>query len=488
MEHNSLSQTLTMAQNGLQQIESRKRADAAYKLMDQVRAENMKVSQIANFEINTAKKIETNCRKEAVESRKSEYEKDLFKRRTQLADLYNSEMQGWRKEVYSQVESQEDRKQRIMERAYALRDAREEARQKIVHSKLNQQWRDACDDARTLDSQAMTKYMNEERLRQIEAKKQRKQQLSEKENDFLDEWNRQLDEIAARDKAKQDLKYKVDMETAAEVKAQIAREHQMREDQFWKTRHEELDELAKIRSEIEAEEESLRKKKYDEREQGRVVREFNESYQRIKDSESSIEKDQDKILLDYALRKEAEQKAAEEAAKQAGKDAAKQYQKYLQALMVKEAEDTAFVDEINRKAEEAVWKARDDALQAREDARNYLMKMVDEGRQEQIRSKKTSLEKEMKEGEIFASKFLEDARSAVMLEKREEEMRKQKNIENQKLLTDQIEYRKYKEDLEKQEVYLADKRMKYIERQHMAKLQTQAGTVRSFFPMKKSNL
>ena len=33
---------------------------------------------------------------------------------------------------------------------------------------------------------------------------------------------------------------------------------------------------------------------------------------------------------------------------------------------------------------EKVWKARDDALQAREDARNYLMKMVKEGRKNKL--------------------------------------------------------------------------------------------------------
>jgi hypothetical protein len=55
-----------------------------------------------------------------------------------------------------------------MERAYALRDAREKERLRIVRDKLDEQWRDACDDARTLDSKAMTKFMNEQRLQQIQ--------------------------------------------------------------------------------------------------------------------------------------------------------------------------------------------------------------------------------------------------------------------------------------------------------------------------------
>ena len=79
-----------------------------------------------------------------------------------------------------------------MERAYALRDAREQARATLVKQKYDEQWRDACDDARTLDSKAMTKAMNKERIAQIQAKIERKQQVSGQENSFLTEWNRQL--------------------------------------------------------------------------------------------------------------------------------------------------------------------------------------------------------------------------------------------------------------------------------------------------------
>lgn len=48
---------------------------------------------------------------------------------------------------------------RIIERAYALRDAREEQRRKIVEEKYNQQWRDACDDVRAMDSKALALHM-----------------------------------------------------------------------------------------------------------------------------------------------------------------------------------------------------------------------------------------------------------------------------------------------------------------------------------------
>ncbi len=92
--------------------------------------------------------------------------------------------------MLNKTEAQEDRKARIMERAYALRDARERERQKLVEAAYNQQWRDSCDDARTLDSKTLDKFMHAERIRQIQEKKQRNEVLSQRENDWLNEWNK----------------------------------------------------------------------------------------------------------------------------------------------------------------------------------------------------------------------------------------------------------------------------------------------------------
>ena len=64
-----------------------------------------------------------------------------------------------------------------MERAYALRDQREAARRAYVQEQYDRQWRDACDDARLLDSEALLKFVTSERISQIQEKQQRKQAL-----------------------------------------------------------------------------------------------------------------------------------------------------------------------------------------------------------------------------------------------------------------------------------------------------------------------
>lgn len=138
-------------------------------------------------------------------------------------------------------------KHRIMERAYALRDARESERMKIVKQKYDAQWRDACDDARTLDSKAMTLYMNQERLRQIEEKRMRNKGLSAQENAFVEEWTKQMDALAARDEAKKALRRQIDAETSAHIKSQIEKNAQLKEEFNQKKLQEELEDLNKVR-------------------------------------------------------------------------------------------------------------------------------------------------------------------------------------------------------------------------------------------------
>jgi len=155
-------------------------------------------------------------------------------------------------------------------------------------------------------------------------------------------------------------------------------------------------------------------------------------------------------------------------------------------MMIKEAEDNAGLDEIRRREEEKVFKARDDALKAREDAREHLMKLVDQGRQEQIKSKHDALLREREEEALRARRFIEDARDGIEKERNEAEYRRNVAVQNNAKLQEQIEYRRHREELEKQETYLADKHMHRIERLHKQRLAEQAGSVRSNFPVKAS--
>ena len=375
-----------------------------------------------------------------------------------------------------------------MIKAHALRDSREAAREQYVKECFNAQWRDGCDDARGLDSIALTKYMGQERINQIKAKVERNIQLSANENDFLAECKRQLDLIAAKDNAKSGLRHKNNMETANGILAQIAYNDGQRE-LNWRMQQEADDEEIRECNEAIAAENAKQQARHDEaHRRGRETSDFNKTFKVIAAEQARKEKEENDILLNYALEQERLRIAEEDGQKQAWAAAARQQRKYLEALMIKEKEDSSFVDEINRRESEKVWKARDDALQAREDARNYLMNLVRAGREEQIAAKNERLRKEKQDDKIYASKFIGDVKEGLEIDRRAVEERRTKSVVNNQRLMQQIELRRLQEEQAKQDTYLEEKRMKFIERQHMQRLAQQGGAIRVNFPLKKNEI
>jgi hypothetical protein len=110
---------------------------------------------------------------------------------------------------------------RIMEKAYKLKEAREEEQRKFVEDAYARQWRDACDDARTLDSVALTKYMNNQRLQQLEEKMRAKEQLTLEENRFVASWKQQVAEMEEEENKAKEKRLQAELDTKDLIKNQV---------------------------------------------------------------------------------------------------------------------------------------------------------------------------------------------------------------------------------------------------------------------------
>jgi len=397
-----------------------------------------------------------------------------------------------------------------MERAYKLRDEREAKRLEFVKQCYDAQWRDACDDARTLDSKAMDKFVGADRLAQIQEKQRKKEALSAAENAWIEEYNKHCDKLEAIERAKDDFRANAARDLQEGLRRQVRTTSiystlyvmpfeesliiifittQMEENEgrqienMERNQKESEDEIREIQRALAEEAELQKKLKEDAYLSGKEVLLFNEKYKTVRQDEEALERRQDAQLLAYAMRKEREAIAEEEAKKNANKHAAQVYRKYLEEMMIKDAEDNSGLDEVRKAEENKIWKARDDVLKAREDARKYLMKLVDEGRQEQIAYKRQQLQKEKEDAKIYSQKFLIDASEGVAKERAETQRRRLAAEENNRILSEQIEIRRQRQELEKQEEYLANKHMERIERLHRQKLSEQAGNLRTNFPV-----
>lgn len=470
-----------MASQGQAALENRRRQEDRARAM-QASLNDAKVQMAkANFEISTTRKLEQRTRHERFNNLRHQQQMDLLGRKQQLADLYNYEREAWKDEVLSKVETVEDRKNRIMERAYKLRDARESSRMEFVQKCYDQQWREACDEARTLDSKAMLKWTNDERVAKMEENVRLKREAMDNDGDWLAENAKYNTKLAAAEKAKEDYRAQAAADLQEGLRKQMHDNFNRKKENLDRTQAEADAEINSCKDAIRAEADLQRKLKEDAYENGRRVQEFNAKYSGVRAAEEAEEKRQDAQLLSYALRKEREAIAAEQAKKEGQKQAALQYQQYLKELMIKEAEDNSEIDAVRLAEENKIWKARDKVLQDREDARAYLMNMVDSGRQEQIRFKKEREAKAKEDEKIYSQRFLTDAAEGLARERAETQRRRELAEYNNQVLTSQIEQRRMRAEMERQEAYLADKHMQRIERLTKEKLAQQAGQVRKNF-------
>ena len=181
-----------MSYNGQKIIEQKQKQETAAREMRLALEADEAVRRIANFEVNTTKKIEAKMAEKRFNELKAQRNLGVLERRTALAALYNDEIEQWKQEVMAKVETIEERKDRIMQKAYALRDAREQARNEYIQQCYDKQWRAACDDARTLDSKAFTKWTTEERLTQIARNERTKEHNKLDEREWYENWQMNL--------------------------------------------------------------------------------------------------------------------------------------------------------------------------------------------------------------------------------------------------------------------------------------------------------
>jgi len=459
-------------------LESRRRVEDRIIAMEHSIKDSATTLQKAQFEQSTTAKIEKRQKAEMLQNLQDEGKYELYYRRQNLAALFNNELENWQQEVLSKEETIEERKERIMKKAYALRDDRESGRAAFVEQAYKRQWRDSNDDSRTLNSEALTKYMAAERQKQMQDKIAAATQGSVDETAFLAEWQRQLDAAAAKDKAKTDYRHEMNMLTSKGIKEQMEYNNSQKQIMYDNTQREAEEEIRFVSQAIADEKARIEKKKHDAHQTGQNILKYNSQFKDIAAIKAETDAEQDNFLLQHALAKEKAEIDAEKAKKRAAGDAAKQYTAYLKMMMVKEAEDTGFVDEMNRREAEKVAKARDDALQAREDARNHLMKLVKEGRVEQIQYKQERAIQEKEDDRIYASKFAGDIVEGKLLDARAADVRRADAMENSVKLRKQIQAREDMKVLLKQDEFLAEKRMLHMERTHKARLSQQAGDVR----------
>ncbi|OQR92839.1 hypothetical protein THRCLA_08602 [Thraustotheca clavata] len=401
---------------------------------------------------------------------KNQDESALHSRRMKLAELYNHEFEMWRQQCMANVETPEERKEKMIARAKELKEKREAERRAYVEEKKLQLYRESCDDIRTVDSAKIMENVVQDRQKQLAERAIRLEQ--EKVYDA------QMTALWAQDIAKKTLREQMDHERLvaqnAETKAildvqvdlfkvRVADEQHVKEKE-----DKELLVEWKRHAQIEAELEQSRRRQAIER--AHDVKLFNKKRSDMSRREIEREREYDKQLLELSLRQEAQTEKRERDLQEKFKQDQLEYQTMLRKQIETEEEDLSHLDAIRKKMEDEVWQKRDAEHDEEQRAREELLAQVLKSRQEQIH-RKTHLKKQaIQDDAAFMRMVQKEVDEALQKELEEQEIRKAEARKNQADILHQKQLKLQQEEKEKQREFLEMKRMTMTEKLHQKKL------------------
>ncbi|KAM4841390.1 cilia- and flagella-associated protein 53 isoform 2-T2 [Thomomys bottae] len=320
-------------------------------------------------------------------------------RRNKLREFLAAEEHEYFIEMQSKEETIEQKKDKMKEKIKLLREKKERERQDFVAEKLDQQFREHCEELRTQLFSIHEKAVSEERKVQVAFNEElRKQKLVEEkmfaklwEEDRLAKENREAQE----EKRQKELVENTRLGLTTQITSNLA---QRLEAQRLKKEEMRLLEYDRAQIKFEDEQDKLKKQKKIQEMRTILQKALQEKIEHI---QQEYREEQD---LNMKLVQKAHQNLQEEADKnkQKKEDMIREQKMYLEYLAQRHEEEKAQEKELDRKLEEEKekkWAEKDKQLRLEREARRQLLNEVTCTRQLQVQEK---LQRKAKEQEELA--------------------------------------------------------------------------------------
>lgn len=439
-----------------------------------------KVTSRAQWENDTDKVIGSRRANETAAKMEAQNQQALYERRQKLASLYNSEMSAWQNEVTSNVETAEDRKDKIRARAKSLYDSRKSQEGSYVQKQRARQWRDASDDLRSLDTQATLMDVAERRREQLFEKNRQQAQQIEDEQQWSLAWEQdrlQKEEREEMDSAKRGVMNQ-------EMRRDLDLQRQQRSYRADCMKQKEDDDAAmtkeRWRQEKVLQEDHDQKVKAAERARGRAVLEYNNARQMNRAEDAKLEMQNDLVLLQVALEKERRELEEEEEKKRQEKEMTKQFQEHLRQQMVKEKQDDTLLEELRRQDEERTFKKKEAQYMKEQSARANLLGLVVQGRKDQLTMKEQIRMDNREQDRLHAQSVQHECERLEILEKQTAGQQAKARYDNQHAVMFQVSKKRAQVAKEKQDDYLSLRQMQFSEKNYQKMLNAHTSQVGGF--------
>lgn len=316
---------------------------------------------------------------------------ELDGRREKLRELLVAEEDVFLKEMEAQQETMEERQQKMSVRAKELKQKREAERLKVVQEKLDQQWREQCEELRGVLSRRHQDEVCVDRMNQLALKADMERKKQEEERLYADLWEQDRLAKAARE----------EIEAQQQIERNLAMVDILRTQKAsLEAKKEEEKRLIAEEARLLIEERELRaleeKRAMEQKKLGQKQHKASlESSMKMKLRRAAQER-QEELALDMKILEQLLEESRNEAQEMLQrkiqmKEEDRSYREYLQKQI---EEEKAREEELTRLVDAdvaAMWDKRIQQWKLEKEARNRLMLDVMETRRRQLKEKLEAL-------------------------------------------------------------------------------------------------
>jgi hypothetical protein len=425
----------------------------------------------AKWEHTTQIKIERNTIKRKLEELRLKLHEQVEQRRTKLADKLATEESNYKEELETLQESSQQRRERVEQKAKQLRQNRVDRNNEIAERKLQQKFKEECDE-----------------LREAQSRNNLLQVAADREGQVFEKQRRQLDE-------KEEQKFFDDLWHQGKVQKQQREEQEKRKE--WEMNNmlrtqldQQVDELDSKKREIEAikeEEARLLRERWDlqEREEERKQREkktkilqsrqhadqYNRLNRELKFEEMKRDRDMDLKLLHSVLTKEKHENNRELQKKKDMREDAERYRNWLLEQQRREKQEDAEIERMINDDNELQWKKRVDKWKQEQEARDSLMNDVIQERKSQIQRKLENAQQRREQSLAERDELMKEIDRVSRLEKEAETAKRNARKDVQYEVLNQVAENNYNKQMEQKSQVAEHRAQQYAEKMYQQRLE-----------------
>ena len=366
------------------------------------------------------------------------HQQSLEQRRQKLKLLLEAEEAQFQSEFASKQEKPEDIRNRMAERLFTLKTAREEERKNMVAGLYERRWKESADELRQEGSKLNNLEVRLEQQNQMRIRQQKNQMQKEEDMLYNELWKRDYNARIAREQAEANKQYAQCQERITGLNWQTEIRENERQQAVQENQNEKRTMMETWTKQKQEADELDYQRFIKNRQLNNEIIADNEAEKRNRNEEYQQELQADKKMIQALLDKEAADKAREAAGVQALRDEAQEMMKFTSVRAQQEAELEKMIEDHANMEQDKQWQRTEAKWAAEEQARVNLMQDVYDSRYESILARKMQQEQEKAESLAHRQQIEQDQQEA---ERKDQEMRafqRQNRVQHQEDIRFQV--------------------------------------------------